>query len=111
MEFPENYTLPPHDSHLRIHACNLHKRFELAEKLEEKERLERLAALPGLLGSSSRHIRHQRQYLANKKNDNEKPAREFDPRSRIVGATVLFTHDEWQNYTNNNNFNFSTVNR
>ncbi|XP_018561544.1 uncharacterized protein LOC108903742 [Anoplophora glabripennis] len=111
LEFPENYTLPPHDAHLRIHACNLHKRFELAEQLEEKERRERLAALPGLLGTSSRHIRHQRQYLSNKNNDNEASAREFDPRSRIVGATPLFTRDEWQNFTNSNKFNFSTVNR
>ncbi|KAJ8917291.1 hypothetical protein NQ315_002309, partial [Exocentrus adspersus] len=113
LEFPENYTQPAHIMNLRVNACNLRKIHEQSLKLAEKERMERLAALPDLLTPSSRHIRHQRQYLANKKAEGDGSNREFDPRSRIVGATVLFTNEEWQNLnlTDSNNFNFSTVNR
>ncbi|KAJ8984167.1 hypothetical protein NQ317_017819 [Molorchus minor] len=105
LEFPDNYTQPPHLMNLRIKACNLKKMHELSQKLEEKDHLERLATLPEYLLPSSRHIRHQRQYLANKKNEE----REFDPRSRIVGSTIVLTNEEWQNYTNK--LNISTVDR
>ncbi|KAJ8953707.1 hypothetical protein NQ314_007317, partial [Rhamnusium bicolor] len=111
LEFPENYTQPAHIMNLRVNACNLRKMHEQSQKLAEKERLERLATLPELLVPSTRHIRHQRQYLANKKNENDGSGREFDPRSRIIGSTVLITNEEWQNYTNNNKFNFSTIDR
>lgn len=109
LEFPENYTSAEHIMSLRINACNLKTIHEQNIKSAEKERMERLTTLPEFLVPSSRHIRHQRQHLVDKKNE-EMSNRGFDPRSRVEGATVLITHEELQNFTDNN-FNFSLINR
>ncbi|CAH1979472.1 unnamed protein product [Acanthoscelides obtectus] len=110
LEFPDNYTPPDHIAGLRINACNLRKMHDHQQMLAEKERLERLATLPEELllgqppeGTSGHHIRHQRQHL-------EEANREFDPRSRIVGSTVILRREELQSLAHNRS-SYSTVNR
>lgn len=102
LEFPENYTQPPHIMSLRVNACNLKKLHEQSQQQAEKERQERLDALVSLTVPNLRHIRHQRQHLASKKSEELG----YDPRSGVVGSTVLVRNTDLTN-----NFNFSITNR
>ncbi|XP_019869914.1 uncharacterized protein LOC109598440 isoform X2 [Aethina tumida] len=105
LEFPENQSvlLASQIGSLRITACNLKKFHEQAEKIAEKERLERLVTLPI---PSNRHIRHQRQHLANKQHQDVQE-KNFDPRSRIVNSRILWTNEELQRLP----LNFNQTNR
>lgn len=87
---------------LRVNACNLKKLHEQSQQQAEKERQERLDALVSLTVPNLRHIRHQRQHLASKKSEELG----YDPRSGVVGSTVLVRNTDLTN-----NFNFSITNR
>ncbi|CAG9815132.1 unnamed protein product [Phaedon cochleariae] len=108
VELPENYSQPDGGLNFRMNACHLKKAYEANAQKENtrREQLERVASLSDLVLPSARHIRHQRQHLAGK----PKGGLDFDPRSRIVGSTVVLKYDDLQNLTDSR-FNFSTINR
>ncbi|KAG5880426.1 hypothetical protein JTB14_013201 [Gonioctena quinquepunctata] len=109
MELPENYTPSDPLVNWQKTACNLKKVFELNQEMVEREGLERISSLQEHSLPSPRHIRHQRQHLIDRMNQ-EGLNREFDPRSRIVGSKIILRHDELENLTNSS-LNFSMINR
>lgn len=107
LKFPENYTQPEHIMNLRVNACNLKTLYDQRQKQLERERNERLTTLPEYLVHNSRHIRHQRQHLANKMSEEERANRNFDPRSMMVNSKVILRHDELMSLAQKDNLSMT----
>lgn len=108
LKFPDNYTQPEHIMNLRVNACNLKTIHDQKLKQMERDRFERITTLPDYLMPSSRHIRHQRQHLANRNNE-QNTSKNFDPRSRMVNPRVIIRHDDLKELAQK--FNLTVINR
>ncbi|XP_060533094.1 uncharacterized protein LOC132706044 isoform X2 [Cylas formicarius] len=97
LEFPDNCTSANFNS-ARINACNLRKIHEENQRSAEKEKFERIASFSRM--PSKRHIRHQRQFMANKRLSEGASDLEFDLRSRMSDSKVILTRDELPNIQN-----------